>query len=202
MQKSFKTPWKIWNRVLLWMVYPFNRFHFMLNGIPWGDGWRLYGLPIIQKHSQSKMQFGDRLSLRSTVRSNPLGANHPVILCTWQADSLLQIGDDFAMTGGTLCASERIIIGNRVTVGANSTIVDTDFHPLSPDQRLAQPQGAKGSAIVIEDDVFIGMNCLILKGITIGCGSVVGAGSIVTQNVPDGVIVGGNPTKVIRENNS
>jgi len=202
MSNYFDTPWKIWNRASLWAVYPFNRFHFLLNGIPWGRGWRLYGVPILQKHRRSKMQFGDRLSLRSTVRSNPLGANHPVILCTWQAGSLLQVGDDFAMTGGTICASERVVIGDRVTVGANSTNVDTDLHPLSPDHRLAQPQGAGSSAVVIEDDVFIGMNCLILKGVTVGRRSVVGAGSVVTQSVPAGVIVGGNPAKVIRENKS
>jgi len=146
------------------------------------------------------MRFGDRLSLRSTVRSNPLGANHPVILCTWQAGSLLQIGDDFAMTGGSICASEKIVIGDRVSVGANSAIVDTDFHPLQPDLRLAQPQGASASAVTIEDDVFIGMNCLILKGVKLGKGSVVGAGSVVTQNVPAGVVVAGNPARVIREN--
>ena len=202
MRNYFDTPWKIWNQTLLWMAYPRNRLVFLLNGIAWGRGWRLHGTPIIQKHRQSRMHFGDRLALRSTVRSNPLGANHPVILCTWREDSLLQVGDDFAMTGGTICTLERIIIGHRVTVGANSTIVDTDFHPLQPDLRLSQPQGASGSAVTIEDDVFIGMNCLILKGVTIGRGSVVGAGSVVTQNVPASVIVAGNPAKVIRENNS
>ena len=200
MQNYLDTPWKIWNNLLLWAVYPFNRFHFMVNGIPWGGGWRLYGTPIIQKHRQSRMQFGRRLSLRSTVRSNPLGANHPVILCTWQAGSILQVGADFAMTGGTLCASEQIIIGDRVTVGANSVIVDTDFHPLPPDLRLIQPQGAASSAVTIEDDVFIGMNCLVLKGVTLGRGSVIGAGSVVAQDVPAGVIAAGNPAKVIREN--
>lgn len=200
MKNSFDTPWKIWNAILLWTAYPYNRFVFLLNGIPWGRGWRLHGVPILQKHRQSKMQFGNRLALRSSVRSNPLGANHPVILCTWQAGSLLQIGDDFAMTGGTICASERIVIGNRVTVGANSTIVDTDFHPLQPSVRLEQPQGALGSAVVIEDDVFIGMNCLVLKGVTIGRGSVIGAGSVVAQDMPPGVIAAGNPARVVREN--
>jgi acetyltransferase-like isoleucine patch superfamily enzyme len=106
------------------------------------------------------------------------------------------------MTGGTICASEKIIIGDRVTVGANSTIVDTDFHPLQPNLRQAQPQGAEGSAVTIEDDVFIGMNCLILKGVTIGYGSVIGAGSVVTQSVPASMVVAGNPAKVIRKNNS
>jgi acetyltransferase-like isoleucine patch superfamily enzyme len=200
MNHPFDTPWKIWNSLLLGAAYPFNRLLFGMNGISWGKGWRLHGFPIIQKHRHSTIQFGDRLALRSTVRSNPLGANHPVILCTWQAGSLIQAGDDFSMTGGSLCASKQIVVGNRVTVGANSIIVDSDFHPLQPDLRLEQPQGGLASPILIEDDVFIGMNCLILKGTVIGRGSVIGAGSVVTGEIPAGVIVAGNPARVIREN--
>lgn len=197
---AFDTPWKIWNSLLLGAAYPLNRLLFLWNGIAWGKGWRLHGLPVIQKHRQSQMRFGDRLALRSTLRSNPLGANHAVILCTWQAGSLLQIGDDFSMTGGSICASKQIVIGDRVTVGANSTIVDSDFHPLQPDLRLDQPQGGSTSPILIEDDVFIGMNCLILKGVTIGRGSVIGAGSVVTADIPPGVVAAGNPARVLREN--
>lgn len=199
---AFDTPWKIWNTILLWAAYPLNRLLFRMHGIAWGRGWRLHGLPVIQKHRHSQMRFGDRLALRSTIRSNPLGANHPVILCTWQAGSLIQAGDDFSMTGGSICASRQIVIGNRVTVGANSVIVDSDFHPLHPDLRLDQPQGGSTSPILIEDDVFIGMHCLILKGVTIGRGSVIGAGSVVTSDVPPGVIAAGNPAHVLRENSA
>ena len=145
------------------------------------------------------MIFGSGLNLRSSVVSNPLGPNHPVILCTWKPGSALQVGENFAMTGGSICAAERITIGNNVTVGANCTIVDTDFHPLSPELRRQRPQESVTAPIVIEDEAFIGMNCLILKGVTIGHGSVIGAGSVVTKDIPPGVIVGGNPACIIRE---
>jgi len=143
------------------------------------------------------MRFGEGLQLRSSVRSNPLGPNHPVILCVWQAGAILEIGHDFGMTGGSIVAAERITIGDWVTVGANTTIIDTDFHPLDPIQRRLHPQEAKTAPVVIENGVFIGMNCLILKGVTIGQGSVVGAGSVVTRDVPPGTIVAGNPARVI-----
>jgi acetyltransferase-like isoleucine patch superfamily enzyme len=192
-----QTPWKVWTEVLRWLAYPRIRLLFSLNGIPWGEGWRFYGVPIIQKHQGSRMEFGSYLQLRSSARSNPLGAYRPVILSTWRAGSVLEIGDRFAMTGGTVCAAERITIGQDVTVGANTTIMDSDFHPLDPRQRRLHPQRTNTAPVMIEDGVFIGVQCLILKGITLGQGCVVGAGSVVTQDVPAGVIVAGNPAQPI-----
>jgi acetyltransferase-like isoleucine patch superfamily enzyme len=193
------TPWKAWNELWRWLAYPWVRLLFATNGIPWGCGWRFHGVPIIQKHRHSVMRFGLGFSLRSSTCSNPLGPNHPVILCTLQAGAVLEIGANFGMTGGTICTAERIAIGDNVTVGANTTIIDTDFHPLDPKVRRLRPQDARTAPIIIEDDVFIGMNSLILKGVTIGKGSVVGAGSVVTKDVPPSVIVAGNPARVVRE---
>jgi acetyltransferase-like isoleucine patch superfamily enzyme len=103
------------------------------------------------------------------------------------------------MTGGVLCAAERITIGDNVTVGTNTIIVDTDFHPLDREKRRQQPSAGRTAPIVIEDDVFIGMNCLILRGVTIGHGSVVGAGSVVPKDIPPGVIAAKNPARIVRE---
>ncbi|HAV78803.1 MAG TPA: hypothetical protein DCX53_15745, partial [Anaerolineae bacterium] len=58
-------------------------------------------------------------------------------------------------------------------------------------------ESSKSAPVTIEDDVFIGMNCLILKGVIIGRGSVVGGGSVVTKDVPANVVVAGNPARVI-----
>jgi acetyltransferase-like isoleucine patch superfamily enzyme len=197
--QAWNTPWKGWNEVWRWMVYPKVRLLFACNRIPWGRGWRFHGVPIIQKHRGSQMSFGPGLSLRSSVRSNPLAPNHPVVLTTWQKKSFLEIGANFAMTGGTLCAAERIMIGNNVVVGANTNITDTDFHALAWKQRRLEPSGGRTAAIMIEDNVFIGMNCLVLKGVTIGQRSVIGAGSVIASDVPPGAIVACNPARVVRE---
>ena len=148
------------------------------------------------------MEFGSYLQLRSSARSNPLGANRPVILSTWQSGAVLEIGDRFAMTGGTVCAAERITIGQDVTVGANTTIVDSDFHPLDRDQRRLHPRRATTSPVLIQDGVFIGVQSLILKGVTLGQGCVVGAGSVVTRDVPAGLIVAGNPAQPVGVGNT
>jgi acetyltransferase-like isoleucine patch superfamily enzyme len=120
-----------------------------------------------------------------------------VVLCTWRPAAVLQIGDHFAMTGGTVCATERITIGDHVTVGANTTIMDTDFHPLQSWARQREPNEAKHAAIHIGDQVFIGMQCLILKGVTLGKACVIGAGSVVTHDVAAGTVVAGNPAREV-----
>ncbi len=84
-------------------------------------------------------------------------------------------------------------------IGANSTICDTDFHPLNPLEREKAPTAGLSRPIIIEADVFIGMNVLILKGSHIGHGSVIGAGSVVSGDIPAGVIAAGNPARVIRD---
>jgi len=193
---ALATPWKARNELERILLSPFAWLS--LRGINIDSGWKFYGLPILQIHRQSDVKIGKRMSLRSTRRSNPLGANHPVIISTRVADAHLEIGDDFGMTGGSLVCEEYIRIGNRVLVGANTIISDTDFHPLDPIRRQTHPIDGQTSPIIIEDDVFIGMQCLILKGVTIGARSIIGAGSVVTKNVPADSIIAGNPARIIR----
>ncbi len=181
------------------LFYPFVYFYFRINGLQLPAGSKIFGLPIIQKHRRSTMRLGKNLQLRSTPVSNPLGVNHAVILCTWQENARLEIGDCFGMTGGSICAAKSVKIGNHVLIGANTTISDTDFHPLEFKQRMQNLHAGVSKAIRIEDEVYIGMNCLILKGVTIGRGSVIGAGSVVSRSIPPGVIAAGNPARIIKE---
>ena len=100
-------------------------------------------------------------------------------------------------------------IGNYVVIGWNTTIADTDFHPLAPALRIADaiacsPLGAGRArpmvpqrAVVIEDDVWIGPSATILKGVRIGAGSFIEPGALITRDVPPRSRVGGNPAVVI-----
>ncbi|SEM42638.1 Hexapeptide repeat of succinyl-transferase [Syntrophus gentianae] len=195
---GFQTPWKVRNKLECWIIYPWMRILMAVNGIPWRQGWSFYGVPIIQKHHKSKISFGAGLSLRSSLRSNPLGVNHPVFVSTLRIGAVLEVGNNFAMTGGAICAADSIRIADNVVIGANSTIIDTDFHPIDSALRRLHPQDGRTVPVVIEDNVFIGMNCLILKGVTLGAGSVISAGSIVTKAMPPRIIAAGNPAKVLR----
>jgi len=193
----FATPWKPYNELWRWLAYPRVRLIFAVNGIPWGARWRIYGAPIVQKHRGSLIEFGPGLSLRSSTRSNPMAPYHPVILSTLRSGAVLRVGARFAMTGGSICAAQEIWIGNDVAVGANTVIVDTDFHPLDAEAREVKPNEGVSIPIWIDDGVFIGMNALILKGSRIGRGTVIGAGSVVTGEVPPGVVAAGHPAKAI-----
>ncbi len=196
---AWEMPWKARNELARLLIWPWVRLQFALAGVRWGRGWKLYGAPILQIHRRAQVQIGDGLILRSSARSNPLAPSHPVVISLRRPGAALTIGDDFGMTGGVIAVAERITIGDRVMIGANSTIADTDFHPTDPQARQDDPLRGATAPVVIEDDVFVGMECLILKGAHIGAGSVIGARSVVTGEIPPGVIAAGSPARVIRE---
>lgn len=193
-----KTPWRLTNEMRRRLVLPFVRTYFAMNGVAWGRGWRIFGLPIIQKHRTSHISLGDYLEMRSWYKSNPLAPNHPVVLSTRWANSEIVVGKSCGFTGTVLVAAQKISIGDRVVFGANTVVVDTDFHPIDPDIRRIDTLNAECAPVVIEDDVFIGMNATILKGVRIGEGSTIGAGSVVVHDVPPYCIAAGNPARVVK----
>jgi acetyltransferase-like isoleucine patch superfamily enzyme len=126
-----------------------------------------------------------------------------------EENGLIEIGDACYIANASLVCSERISIGNHVFIAGGVTIADSDFHPLDPAMRLADtialsPVGnpksrpvMKSRPVVIEDDVWIGVNATILKGVHIGKGAVIQPGAVVTEHVPEGVSVAGNPAKPV-----
>lgn len=85
-------------------------------------------------------------------------------------------------------------MGNNVMLGPFVRII-TSNHPLDPDNRKA----VVSKPVTIGDNVWIGANAVILPGVTVGENSVIGAGSIVTRDVPDNIVVAGNPARRIRD---
>lgn len=197
LRMALDTPWKVRLEVRRLLSWPVARLIFALAGVRWGRGWKFYGVPILQKHRRSTLAIGDDLALRSIPHSNALCPFHPVILSTRRPGARLVIGRGFGMTGGTICAEESITIGDDVWVGGNCTITDTDFHPLILEERMARPLDGATAPVVIEDGVFIWMQSLVLKGVRLGARCVIGAGSVVTRDVPPCVIAAGNPARVI-----
>ena len=121
----------------------------------------------------------------------------------------VDIGDYCYFTNAVLLCELEIRVGNYVVIGWNATVADTDFHPLGPAERIADAvacsplgQGRTRPAVarrpvVIEDDVWVGPNATILKGVRIGAGAFIEAGALVTRDVPPGARVIGNPAQVV-----
>ncbi len=160
---------------------------------------RFFGRPTIRRARGSKISIGSRGVLISCARRNGLGTSRRVVLRTLLPDAQIAIGEDVGINGATISAARSISIGNRVLIGGDAAIIDTDFHPVHevPRRYASLPEPRAGEEIVIEDDVVVGARAIVLKGARIGRGTVIGAGSVVTGEIPSGVIAIGNPCRVI-----
>lgn len=126
-----------------------------------------------------------------------------------ERDGLLEVGDGCYLANASLVCVGRITLGKRVMVAGGVTIVDSDFHPLDPAGRLVDtialsPLGDKllrgqppARPVLIEDDVWIGYNATILKGVRIGKGAVIMPGAVVLRDVAAGAVVAGNPAQEV-----
>lgn len=109
----------------------------------------------------------------------------------------VQIGEDTRLNGCWIIASTRVRIGKLCRI-ADCGITDNDYHNLHPKDRHKTATPKTRAPIAIDDNVWIGLRAIILKGTSIGRDSVVGAGSVVKGAVPVGVVVAGNPATVIK----
>jgi acetyltransferase-like isoleucine patch superfamily enzyme len=177
---------------------------------PWADG-ELPKNAVVARDSVIIGRFAFKRFLAKNERALVMGSG-----CTMDgvqfsvADGAqVSIGDCCYFTSVILMAELEIRIGSYVMIGWNTAIADSDFHPIGPAERLqdalaCSPLG-KGrprppvarKAVIIEDDVWIGPGCTILKGVTIGAGSFIEPGSVITRDVPAASRVMGNPAKVI-----
>jgi len=160
---------------------------------------KIMGAPIVTRCGQSRIVIGDDVVLCSRSRWTALGVAHPVVIRTLRPGAFIGIGRGTGISGGSFCAALSIRIGERCLIGADTLIADTDFHALDPTRRDAGWDAIACAPIEIGDDVFIGAHAIILKGVRIGQGAVVGAGSVVTRSVPAFAIVAGNPAVVVRQ---
>ncbi len=123
-----------------------------------------------------------------------------------------RIGDFTLLNGALIMAEERIEIGSHCLISWNVGIADSDFHPLAPNERLIDAEALapffegrpprppiRTAPVIIRDNVWIGMNAVILKGVEIGENSVVAAGSVVTKSIPANVVVAGNPAIQVKQ---
>lgn len=168
-------------------------------------------------HIGDGVRFGDNAYLSDAGRSITIGDR------TWfdgilnmfphNSDCALMIGSDsYVGENSRIWCSKSITIGNRVLIAHDVNIFDNTTHPIDKKHRyehecILKTQGMPNvkfptieeAPVEISDDVWIGCNSIILKGVYIGSGSIVAAGSVVTKDVPANVMVAGNPARVIKQ---
>ncbi|MBR5535021.1 MAG: acyltransferase [Clostridia bacterium] len=125
--------------------------------------------------------LGDRVFLHRFVKLSAYGGK-------------IEIGNNSYIGDRTeIHSGEAVKIGNGVNIAWDCNILDRDYHAFNSEKEVIKP-------VVIEDNVWIGVRSTVLKGVRIGQGAVVAAGSVVTRDVPPHSLVAGNPAKVIKEN--
>lgn len=165
-----------------------------------GKGIYFDGLPYFEIAKSAKVSIGNIVTFRNTTRNNMVGVYKKCSIAVADNAELI-VGDQSGFSGVSIFCTSRISIGKYVNCGGNVSIWDTDFHPLELNARRRHDVSRiKKAPIAIGDDVFLGAQSIILKGVSIGDGAIIASGSVVTKNVPPHEIWGGNPARYIRKN--
>ena len=145
----------------------------------------------------ARVSIGDNFYFSSGDAVNPMTSNLQGAVYV-EPGAELTIGNNVGMSSTCIWVHDSVAVGDNVKIGACVLITDTDAHPMDYMARRTSNEGTKSAPIVIEDDVWVGAHCIILKGVTIGARSIIGAGSVVTKSIPADCVAAGNPCRVIK----
>jgi len=158
------------------------------------------GIPRIIKHKGAIIEIAEHSIINSSNFGYHINMHSPCKLYADRPHAIIKIGARCRIHGTCIHAYNKIIIGNNCLIAANSQIIDGHGHKLSfdnPSDRINTTD--EGDPIIIEDNAWIGANCIIFGGTHIGEGAVISAGSVVKADVPAKSLYGGNPAKLIKQ---
>jgi acetyltransferase-like isoleucine patch superfamily enzyme len=194
---------KAWRYLLLKIVAFYSKLRcfiiFYINNVK-VKSFSTLGVPYIHVSLGAKFIIGSNFKINNGVKYSNSGFNGKCRIEV-RDSAVLTIGDYVGISDVTITCHQEIFIGNNVLLGVGVQLRDTDNHSLNPkDRELGLDwQNKKTSPIIIKENVFIGTNSIVLKGVTIGRNSIVGAGSVVAKSIPDNEIWAGNPAKMIKK---
>ena len=178
-------------------LYPrINRMILKSHGVVFGKNIQIPS-KVLWLIRGARITIGDNFYLSSGNGVNPIASNLQADVYV-EPGATLTIGNNVGMSSTRLWIHESARIGNNVKIGGCVLITDTDAHPMDYMARRSSNEGTKSAPVVIEDDVWVGAHCIILKGVTIGARSIIGAGSVVTKSIPADCVAAGNPCRVIK----
>lgn len=151
----------------------------------------IVGKPKFRRYPRTEIRIGKGVEFQSGATDNLIGINRPCILSTFNEGTRLVIGNSCGFSGTVISAHADIRIGDRVKCGANTLITDSNWHPEDPRSGSPRP-------VVIGNNVWLGVNAVVLKGVTIGDNTVIGANSVVSRDIPANVVAAGNPCRILK----
>lgn len=158
---------------------------------------QMFGKVLVK--GKGRVSIGEGFKVNSSLNSNPVGLSTQSVLLAFESAEIF-IGDNVGMSNSLICSMQKVTIESDVLIGGGSQIFDNDFHSIRFQDRLKTPDiSIKILPVLIKRGAFIGCNSIIGKGVVIGERSVIAAGSVVSKNVPDDEIWGGNPAVFIKK---
>lgn len=173
-----------------------------LFGVELGPGVSACGPVILGRWPGSRIRLGAGCGLISSSRRCTAATLYaPVRLRTYAPTARIDLAEGVQLSGTAITARSRTIcIGKDTMIGPNCVITDSDFHAHWPaETRHIEPAFDLDRDVTIGANVWIGMNSLILKGVTIGDGAIVAAGSVVVRDVPPRAVAAGVPAKIVKK---
>ena len=170
---------------------------FKIKKIKFGENIRIFGRVFVI--NQGSICIGNNVIIRSSPTANPIGCGDRTYIQVLFGGKL-KIGNNVGISNTAITCSDSVTIEDQVLIGAGCKIFDMDFHPISPNARM-EKMGIEmigHKPIIIRKNAFIGAGSFVLKGVEIGVASIIGAGSVVTKNIPEYQIWAGNPAKFVR----
>lgn len=177
----------------LWLIRCIGRCWCRLSGARVHPAALIHGLPRLVRKSGARIVLEDGCTLNSAPWSNSLNDGRLTVLFAGPG-ALIHLAKNSGVSTARIIAYQEIVIGEGSLIGAGSLVCDSDMHEVP----LGSSHAIRTAPIHIGDHVFVGANCTILKGVTIGDGAVIGASSVVTRDIPANALVAGNPACVIR----
>ena len=173
------------------------RFYLKFHNVEFDKSSKIYGIPFI--NNKGIFKIANNVIINSCYENNPIGGNTFSSFWIKKGGEIL-INEGCRISNSAFVSKKCITIGKNVYIGGDCRFYDTDFHSLYLNERVMKNDpGINSKEIIIEDNVFIGASCIVLKGVKIGLNSVIGAGSILTKNIPANEIWAGVPAIFIKK---